>query len=70
MAFLVIAAVAYLACAVLGTFFLVVTGIRCGDRAERIIAIRSCTSGDSTRRVLHSGSWPEVPVYRPGSADN
>jgi hypothetical protein len=49
---------------------LVVIGIRFDDRAERIIAIRSCTSEDYTRRVLHSGSWPEVPVYRPGSADN
>jgi hypothetical protein len=66
MAFLVIAAVAYLAGAASGAFLLVVIGIRRGDRPERITGPRSRTSEDSTRRVLHSGTWPDVPVYRPG----
>jgi hypothetical protein len=70
MAFLVIAAVAYLAGAASGAFLLVVIGIRRGDRPERITGPRSRTSEDSTRRVLHSGTWPDVPVYRPGSAGN
>jgi hypothetical protein len=69
MAFLVIAAVAYLAGAASGAFLLVVIGIRRGDRPERIIGTRPCTSGDFTRRVLHSGNWPDVPLYRPGSVD-
>jgi hypothetical protein len=66
MAFLVITAVAYLAGAASGAFLLVVIGIRRGDRPERITGPRSRTSEDSTRRVLHSGTWPDVPVYRPG----
>ena len=70
MAFLVITAVAYLAGAASGAFLLVVIGIRRGDRPERITGTRSCTSGDFTRRVLHSGSWPDVPVYRPGNDES
>jgi hypothetical protein len=70
MAFLVITGVAYLAGAASGAFLLVVIGIRRGDRPERITGPRSRTSEDSTRRVLHSGTWPDVPVYRPGSAGN
>jgi hypothetical protein len=70
MDFLVIAAVAYLAGAASGAFLLVVIGIRRGDRPERITGTRSRTSGDFTRRVLHSGNWPDVPLYRPGSDGN
>jgi hypothetical protein len=70
MAFLVITAVAYLAGAASGAFLVVVIGIRRGDGPERITGTRSRTSGDFAQRVLHSGSWPDVPVYRPGSADN
>jgi hypothetical protein len=66
MAFLVITGVAYLAGAASGAFLLVVIGIRRGDRPERITGNRSRTSEDSTRRVLYSGTWPDVLVYRPG----
>lgn len=69
MAFLVIAAVAYLAGAASGAFLLVVIGIHRGDRPERITGARSCTSGEFASRILQSGSWPEVPLYRPGSTD-
>lgn len=66
MAFLVITAVAFLAGAAVGAFLVVVIGIRRNDRPERITGTRSCTSMGSAQRVLHAGSWPDVPVYRPG----
>lgn len=69
MVFLVIAAVAYLAGAASGSFLMVVIGIRRGDRPERITGTSFRTSVDCAQRVLQTGSWPDVPVYRPGTLD-
>ena len=70
MAFLVITAVAYLAGAGSAVFLVVVTGIRRGDRPERILGTRSSRSQACARRVLHGGTWPDVPVCRPGRDDD
>jgi hypothetical protein len=69
MAFLVITAVAYLAGAASGAFLVIVISIRRGDCPERITGTRSYTSGDFAQHVLYSGSWPDVPVCRPGTLD-
>jgi hypothetical protein len=70
MAFLVIAAVAYLAGAASAAFLMVVIGIRKGDRPERILDGGSSSPETSARRTLHSGTWPDVPVYRPNIQDD
>ena len=64
MAFLVITAVAYLAGAASAFFLAVVIGIRRGDRPERILDSASSQPESSARRLLHSGTWPDAPVYR------
>ena len=70
LAFLVITAVAYLAGAASAVFLVTVAGIRQGDRPERILNASSSRSGACARRVLHSGTWPDNPVYRPGREDD
>ena len=62
--FLVIALVAYLSGAASAAFLMMVIGIRRGDRPERILNSASSQPEASTRRLLHSGIWPDVPVYR------
>ena len=62
--FLVIALVAYLSGAASAVFLMVVIGIRRGDRPERILDSASSQPEASARRVLHSGTWPDAPVYR------
>ena len=63
--FLVIALVAYLSGAASAAFLMMVIGIRRGDRPERILNKASSQPEASARRVLHSGTWPDAPVYRP-----
>jgi hypothetical protein len=70
MVFLVIAGVAYLAGAACAAFLLVVIGIRRGDRPERILGGGSPRSEACSRRALHSGTWPDAPVYRPAGQDD
>jgi hypothetical protein len=69
MAFLVIAAVAYLAGAASAVFFVTVIGIRRGDRPERILNSGSSRPEACARSLLHSGTWPDIPVYRPRPED-
>jgi hypothetical protein len=64
MVFLVIAAVAYLAGAGSAAFVMVVIGIRKGDRPERILGSGSSGPETCARRLLRTGAWPDVPVYR------
>ena len=70
MALLVIAAVAYLAGAASAAFLMVVIGIRKGDRPERILGSRSSRPEARARRLLHSGAWPDVPLYRADLEDD
>jgi hypothetical protein len=70
MAFLVITAVAYLAGAASAVFLVTVIGIRRGDRPERILNAGSSRSQACARSVLHSGTWPDIPVYRAGREDD
>ena len=70
MVFLVIAGVAYLVGAACAAFLLVVIGIRRGDRPERILGDGSSRSEACARRTLHSGTWPDAPVYRPDRQDD
>jgi len=70
MAFLVITAVAYLAGATSAIFLVTVIGIRRGDRPERILNAGSRWPESCSRRVLNSGTWPDIPVYRPGREDD
>ncbi len=67
MAFLVIAVVAHLAGAASAFFLVTAIGIRNNDRPERILNASSSWSQACSRRVLHSGTWPDIPVYRPGT---
>jgi len=66
MAFLVIAAVAYLAGAASAFFLVTAIGIRGNDRPKRILNAGSNWSQACSRHVLDSGTWPDIPVYRPG----
>jgi hypothetical protein len=69
-AFLVITAVAYLAGAASAVFLVIVIGIRKNDRPERIVGSRSSRSQACSRSALNSGTWPDIPVYRPGRDNN
>lgn len=69
MAFLVITAVAYLAGAASAVFLVAVIGIRRGDRPERILNPSSSRSEACARDLLGTGTWPGIPVYRPGRED-
>ena len=66
---LVIALTAFLAGAATAVFFMLVTGIRKGDRPERILEPRSSPLDACTRSVTGSGTWPNVPAYR-GNRDD
>jgi hypothetical protein len=66
----VITAVAYLAGAASAIFLVTVIGIRKGDRPERILNAGSRWPEACSRRVLSSGTWPDIPVYRPGREDD
>jgi hypothetical protein len=68
--FLVIALVAYLSGAASAAFLMVVIGIRRGDRPERILDSASSQPETSARRLLHTGTWPDAPVYRPDGDRN
>ena len=70
MAVLVIAAVAYLAGAASASFLMVVIGIRRGDRPERILDSSYSRPETCARLTLHSGTWPDVPVYRADRHDD
>ncbi len=70
MAFLVIPAVAYLAGVASAVFLVTVVGIRRGDRPERILNASSSRSEACARSLLHSGTWPDIPVYRAGREDD
>lgn len=61
---LVIALTAFLAGVGAAVFIILVIGIRKGDRPERILENRHSLIDNCTRSVLHSGTWPNVPVYR------
>jgi hypothetical protein len=70
MAFLVIAAVVYLAGAASAVFLASVISIRRGDRPERILNAGSHCSKSCSRRIPNSSTWPDIPVYRPGREDD
>jgi hypothetical protein len=70
MAFLVVTAVAYLSGVASAVLLVAVAGIRRGDRPERILSPGSTRPEDFSRRLLGSGTWPDVPVYRPGREDD
>lgn len=61
---LVITLTAFLGGAGTAVFVILVIGIRKGDRPERILENRHSQIDACTRSVLHSGTWPNVPVYR------
>ena len=65
----VIALTAFLGGAAAAVFFMLVTGIRKGDRPERILQVPGSSLDACTRSVLGSGTWPNVPVYR-GNRDD
>ena len=58
---LVVAVVAFLTGAATAVFLMLFISIRKGDRPDRIQGPRLDTR---TRKVLGSGTWPNVPVYR------
>lgn len=66
---LVIALVAFLSGAAAAVFFMLVAGIRKGDRPERILNPGSSRLNATTRSVLGSRAWPDVPVYRDDHED-
>ena len=68
--FFVIALVAFLSGAASAAFLMVVIGIRRGDRPERILDSASSQPEATARHLLHSGTWPDSPVYRPGHDRN
>lgn len=66
----VIALAAFLAGAAAAVFFMLVTGIRKGDRPERILQVPGSPLDACTRSVLGSGTWPNLPVYRSDRDDD
>ena len=66
---LVVALTAFLGGAAAAVFLMLFIGIRKGDRPERITGIRNALDS-TTRSVIGSGTWPEVPVYRPGQKND
>ena len=65
----VIALTAFLGGAATAVFFMLVTGIRKGDRPERILEPRSSQLDACTRSVTGGRTWPNLPVYR-GNRDD
>jgi hypothetical protein len=64
------ALISFLAGVTAGVFLMLFIGIRKGDRPERIAGTRNSPLDSCTRSVLGSGTWPSVPVYRPGQEDD
>lgn len=60
---LVAVLVGFLAGVATAAFLLLFTGIRGGDRPERIAGTLNSRLDARTRRVLGSRTWPNVPVY-------
>jgi len=65
----VIALTAFLGGAAAAVFFMLVTGIRKGDRPERILQAPGSPLDACTRGVLGSRTRPDVPVYRGNRED-
>ena len=65
----VIALTAFLDGAAAAVFFMLVTGIRKGDRPQRILQVPGSSLDACTRSVLGSGTWPNLPVYRGNRED-
>ena len=67
---LMVAVVAFVAGAATAVFIMLFIGIRRGDRTERILGDVNTPLDASTRAVLGSRTWPNVPVYRPSAEDD
>lgn len=67
---LVVALTAFLGGVAAAVFLMLFIGIRKGDRPERILRARKAPFEACARSVLGSRTWPDVPVYRPGSEDD
>ena len=62
---LVVALIAFLIGVTAAAFLMLFIAIRKGDRPERIVGTRNSPVNACARTVLRSGTWPNVPVYRP-----
>ena len=67
---LMVAVVAFMAGAATSVFIMLFIGIRRGDRPERILGDGNTPLDASTRAVVGSRTWPNVPVYRPSAEDD
>ena len=67
---LVVALIAFLAGVTAAVFLMLFIGIRKGDRPERILGTRNAPLDACARGALGSGTWPNVPVYRPDREDD
>jgi len=67
---LVVALIAFLSGAAAAVFLMLCTGIRKGDRPERITGTRNTPLDSSTRRFIGSGTWPNAPVYHAGHQED
>jgi hypothetical protein len=61
---LVVATVAFLTGAAAAVFLMLSISIRRNDRPDRILDNQGSRPGTCARRVLGSGTWPDIPVYR------
>jgi hypothetical protein len=66
---LVAALVSFLAGVATAVFLMLFTGIRRGDRPERIAGTLNSRLDARARSVLGSCTWPNVPVY-PANPDD
>jgi len=67
---LVVALIAFLAGVAAAVFLMLFIGIRKGDRPERVTGPRNSPLDRCTRSLIGSGTWPNVPIYRPGRKDD
>ena len=67
---LVVALIAFLAGVTAAVFLMLFIGIRKGDRPERVLGDPNAPLDACARSMLGSGTWPNVPVYRPDSKDD
>ena len=67
---LVVALIAFLGGVATAVFLMLCIGIRKGDCPERIAGTRNPPFDSCTRSVIGSGTWPNVPVYRPSREDD
>lgn len=67
---LVVVLIAFLAGVTAAVFLMLFIGIRKGDRPERVLGAPNAPLDACARSVLGSGTWPNVPVYRPDSKDD